>query len=358
MALVLKKLVSRSSTSVVVPYLRPPPNHHPRYFIAEARSLISEVRFILAPKFANRLLKCIPHTLRVTSRVEGLEARGESKGDVDTTLGTPMKFSLNIPGIEKITDTPENLYIFIDMGIPKNWVLHDLDDCGLYLKLKHNSGVKNYLWIEGYVQKLDIRRHYTSNVYLPPNLKANFNDFWVEPENGGVVVTISKQLVTKSSSSSSSDLQHPPNHHPRPPATSPNHHPRPDEDAATSPNYLHLIVDDAISYLGRMREMMEKKWYHTVDLRTVNSGREMHGRLRLRVEDRDKNFKVFLIGPLLWIIRDDGIAINNITEIPTDCFKSSDVVAIKGCKDIKVIIPLTTQKYKHDARVKVQVPFV
>ncbi|XP_071730382.1 uncharacterized protein [Rutidosis leptorrhynchoides] len=207
MALVLKKLVSRSFTSVVVPYLRPPPNHHPRHFFSQVRSILKEKSrhyvFDMPTKIAPEFKKIvfndrIPHTLRVTSRVEGVEARFLSGGDVDLTLGSSMKFSLEMPGIEKITETPENLYVFIDMGLHKIWVRNDLDAYWSTTKLVDCAGLKNVLSIAGYVQKLDIRRHYTAVVPLPPNIKVikptdYYEVFFSRPENGGVVYIIPKQ---------------------------------------------------------------------------------------------------------------------------------------------------------------------
>ncbi|XP_071730404.1 uncharacterized protein [Rutidosis leptorrhynchoides] len=303
MALVLKKLVSRSS-SVVVPNLRRSPNH-PRHFIAEVGSILKQVprRMAfscptdIAPEFFSLALYRVPHTLRVTSRVTGEEARGLSGGDVDTTLGSSMKFSLHLPGIEKITETPENVHVFIDMGLHKNWVDDDLDVNEFKATLQHRVGLTNVLSIEGYVQKLDIRRHYTAVICLPPNVNPvpNNNNLLVLPENGGMVVTIPKQ---------------------------------------------------------------QDKRFTTVDFKSGNSGREMHGHLCLPVEDYDKNFKVFLRGRVLRIIGDDGMARHTLAMVPTHCFKSSEVVAIKGRDEIKVIFPLTTEEVEHDMRIKVEVPFV
>ncbi|XP_071730383.1 uncharacterized protein [Rutidosis leptorrhynchoides] len=196
MALVLKKLVTRSS-SAVVPYLRVPPNYHrPFSAVHGPSSLGSQIN-----KFAKSMImrwmlnNSIPYTncyaVKITSNgEERLKLDMDENQNVILIDGHLMS-SFNIPGIEKTTETDEEVRVFLDLE------MKDIDHNTMKAILKKKD---NALIISGYVQKEDVRKYHDARVELPL-LPCEICESSIKTEikDGGLVVTIPKVVNKKPS---------------------------------------------------------------------------------------------------------------------------------------------------------------
>ncbi|XP_071730392.1 uncharacterized protein [Rutidosis leptorrhynchoides] len=202
MALVLKKLVTRSS-SAVVPYLRVPPNY-PRSFSAVSSSFLGNKFHKLVGSMIMKWMlnnNNIPYTncyaVKITSKGEEcLKLDMDENQNVILIDGHLMSF-FNIPGIEKTTETDKEVRVFLDLA------MKDIDHNTMKAKLKKRD---NALLINGYVQKDDIRKYYDARVELPLPPQEICESVKTEIKDGGLVVTIPKVAGQEGTSSKTTKL--------------------------------------------------------------------------------------------------------------------------------------------------------
>ncbi|XP_071730381.1 uncharacterized protein [Rutidosis leptorrhynchoides] len=183
MEFVLKKLVSRS-LSVFIPCLRRTPNHPPHLF-----SFIDDNIAMLVGGLCMRwtLNNSIPYTCSYTMKITS-EGERNHLLDLDekknlNVIDNQLKYFFKIPGIEKTTETDEQLQVLVDLA------MKDIDKNKLKAKLKKKD---NAVLINGYVQQEDLRKYYRARVELPLPPRDICGTINTEIKDGELVITIPK----------------------------------------------------------------------------------------------------------------------------------------------------------------------